>query len=125
MIPTDPPPQAFVSLDLTPMHPWFESLAAVFTECFAKRLRERYAFPQKPAVYVADGNITIEEDHVAFERQLVAHVNAIFRSFNTNWALRALGNYDKLFIDTTQPHAGIAAVVIREVAEKALFSTKG
>ena len=124
MIPTDPPPPVFVSLDLTPMHPSFESLVAVFTECFAKRLRDRNSFPQKPAVYAADGNITIEEDHGAFERELVAHINAIFRSFNTNWALRALGNYDNLFIDTTQPHAGMAAMVITEVTEKASFPPK-
>ena len=124
MIPTDPPPQVFVSLDITPMHPWFESLVAVFTECFAKRLRDRNAFPQKPVVYTGDGNITIEEDHVAFERELVAHVNAIFRSFNTNWGLRVLGSYDNLFIDTTQSQAGMAGMVIREVTEKASFPPK-
>ena len=124
MIPTDPPPQVFVSLDLTPMHPWFESLVAVFTECFAKRLRDRNAFPEKPAVYATDGSINVQEDHAAFERELVAHVNAIFCSFNANWALRAIGNYDNLFIDTTQRQAGIAAVVIREVTEKASFPPK-
>ena len=124
MIPTDPPPQFFVSLDLTPMHPWFESLVAVFTECFARRLRDRNAFPKKPAVYAADGSINVEEDHAAFEQELVAHVNAIFRSFNTNWAQRAVGNYDNLFIDTTQGQAGIAAVVIKEVTEKASFPPK-
>jgi hypothetical protein len=124
MIPTEPPPPVFVSLDLTPMHPWFESLVAVFTECFAKRLRDRNAFPQKPAAYTADGNATIEEDHIAFKGELVAHVNAIFGSFNTNWVQRAFGNYDNIFIDTTQSHAGMAAIVIREVTEKASFPPK-
>ena len=124
MIPTDPPPQSFISLDLTPMHPWFESLVAVFTECFAKRLRERSAFPQKPAVYSTDGNITHEEDHVAFEQELVAHVNAIFASFNMNWNLRVLGSFDDLAIDTTQRQADIAAAVLREVTEKASFPPK-
>jgi len=124
MIPTDPPPQVFVSLNITPMHPWFESLVAVFTECFAKRLRDRNTFPKKPVVYTGDGNITIEEDHVAFEGELVAHVNAIFRSFNTNWGLRALGSYDNLFIDTTQSQAGMAGMVIKEVTEKASFPPK-
>jgi hypothetical protein len=124
MIPTDPPPPVFASLDLTPMHLWFESLVAVFTECFAKRLRDRNAFPQKPAVYAADGNATIEEDHIAFESELVAHVNAIFYGFNRNWILRKFSYYDNLFIDTTQPHAGMAATVIREMIEKASFPPK-
>jgi hypothetical protein len=124
MIPTDPPPQVFISLDATPLHPWFESLTAIFTECFVKRLRDHNAFPQKPAVYTGNGKIAMEEDHVAFECELVAHVNAIFRSFNSNWGLRALGNYDNLFIDTTQPHSYMAAIVIREVTEKASFPPK-
>lgn len=124
MIPTEPPPQVFVSLDLTPMHPWFESLVAVFTECFANRLRERNAFPQSPPVYAADGNISVEEDHVAFEGELTAHINAIFRSFNTKWDLREFGNSKCLVIDTTQPHAGMAAIVIKEVTEKASLPPK-
>jgi hypothetical protein len=124
MIPTEPPPRVFASLDLTPMHPWFESLVAVFTECFAKRLRDRNAFPQKSRVHAADGTVSIEEDHVVFEAELVAHVNAIFCSFNTNWDPRTFGNYDNLFIDTTQTHAGMAAIVIREVTEKASFPPK-
>jgi hypothetical protein len=124
MIPIEPPPQVFMSLDLTPMHPWFESLVAVFTECLAKRLRDRNAFPQKPAVYAADGKITIEEDNAVFERELIVHINAIFRTFNTMWDLREFGNYDNLVIDTTQLHAGIAAIVIKEVTEKASFPPK-
>jgi hypothetical protein len=99
------------------MHPWFESLVAVFTECFAKRLRDRNAFPQNAAVHAADGAISTE-DHVAFEAELVAHVNAIFGSFNTNWALRGFSNCDDIYIDTTQAHAGMAAIVIKEVTEQ-------
>jgi hypothetical protein len=106
------------------VHPWFESLVAVFTECFAKHLRDRNAFPQKVAVHAADGTISIEEDQIAFETELVAHVNAIFYSFNTKWVLRVFGNYDNLFIDTTQTHAGMTAIVIREVTEKASFPPK-
>ncbi len=118
MIPTDPPPQSFMSLDTTPMHPYFESFVAVFTECFAKRLRDRNSFPLKPATYALDGTVTLEEDHQAFETELVAHVHAIFRSYNTNWALRIFGSYDNLFIDSTQRHAGIAVMAMRESTEK-------
>lgn len=124
MIPTDPPPTSFVSLNATPMHPWFESLIAVFTEIFAKRLRERNTFPKVLVASETGGIVTMQEDHVAFESELVAHVNAIFRSFNTNWAVRQFGSYDNLFVDTTQPNAGIAAVVIKEVTTKASFPPK-
>ena len=124
MIALDPPPTKFLSLDETPMHPWYESLVAEFTECFAKRLRLRNSYPQKPAKYAADGAITSEEDHDAFKTELAAHVNAVFRSFNESWALRLIGSTENLFIDTEKKHAGIAILALQEATEKASFPPK-
>lgn len=124
MIPTDPPPQSFVSLNETPMHPWFESFVAVFAECFAKRLRDRNAFPLTQSVFQPHGTVTVQEDHAAFETELAAHVTAIFRSFNTNWATRVIGSLDNLFIDITQQHGGIATMAMRETTEKPSFPPK-
>jgi hypothetical protein len=105
------------------MHPWFESLVAVFTECFAKHLRDRNAFPQGAAVLYADGTISTD-DHVAFEAELVAHVNAIFGSYTANWALHGVSPRDDISLDTTQAHADVAAIVIKKVTEQTCVPPK-
>lgn len=89
-----------------------------------KYVLDRNAFPQKPALRATDGNITVEEDHVTFERELIAHVIATFRSFNANWDLCVFDNYDNPFIGMTEAHAGLAAVVIRKVMKKASLPPK-
>ena len=124
LLPACPPPLDFIAVDKTPMHQWYESLVSTFTGCFAKRLRDRDAYPQKPATYKAGGTIRVEDDDEAFNAELVAHIRAVFHSFNISWAFRPLGSTANLVIDVTQAHAGIAAMALKDTLEPPAYPPK-
>ena len=115
-VPFDPPPQSFESIETTPIHPWFESLITVFTERFAKRLRDQGVYPHHPAQYAADGRIIDREDHAAFATDVCAHVNAMFASFRLGWNLRTFSSYDNIFCDFNSPFAAQAFQALGETA---------
>ena len=117
-VPFDPPPQSFESIETTPMHPWFESLITVFTERFAKRLRDQGVYPHKPAEYAPGGRIIDREDHAAFAADVCAHVNSMFASFRLGWNLRTFNSYDNVFCDFNSPFVAQAFQALGDTTAK-------